>query len=118
MSLFDYQLAKNGKDIDIGDRGQKIISGLPTEVFKNAITVKAIIRTVTGISVFDDTNTERVATHKVCISYVSGVTSEKWILFRGKRMKILTVENRCEEDSVLILMCTERGLDSKVVNDA
>ena len=118
MSLFLYQLAKNGKDIDIGDRDHAIINGLPAEVFTNAITVKAIVCTVTGISVFDDTNTERVATHKLCLEYVSGVTSEKWILFKGKRLKILTVENCCEEDKVLILMCTERGTDSKVVNDA
>lgn len=118
MSLFTYQLARRGKDIDIADRDLKIVNGLPTEVFSGAVTVKGLLCTVTGVSVFDDTNTERVATHKICIEFTAGITAEKWILFNSKRIKILTVENCCEEDSVLILMCTERGLDSKVVNEA
>ena len=118
MSLFKRNLNKCGQDIEILDRNMATINGLPQEVFNNAIETRGIISTLKGVSVFDDTNTERVATHKICIEYISGVTSEKWISFKGKRIKILTVENCCEKDETLILMCTERGLDSKVVNDA
>lgn len=119
MSLFTRNLNKCGQDITIQTRTEQIINGLSTEVFATfgADPVKAIIKTVSGVSVFDDTNTERVATHKLCLAYQAGVTSEMWVLFGAKRIKILTVEICCEANEQLILMCTERGDDSKVVNE-
>ena len=117
-NLFERNLLKYGKDIEITDRNVKPFNGLPTEVFSNPVTVKAIISTLEGVSVFDDTNTKRVATHKLCLNFISGITSEKWAKIGSKRLKILTVDNTCEDNDRLILMCTERGLDSKVVNDA
>ena len=118
MSLFLRTLAKCGKAITIEDRGVKINNGAPSEVFSNPLNVTAIIRTISGVSVFDSTNTETVATHKLSIGYNSTVTAEKWVKFGSKRIRIITVENCEEKDEVMILMCTERGLDSKAVNDA
>lgn len=118
MSLFQRNLNKCGKDIDLVDRNMSIFNGNPVENFTNPVPVKALVKTLNGVTVFDDTNTERVATHKFCIAFIDGVTSEKWIIFKGKNINILTVENCCENDEKLILMCTERGLDSKVVNEA
>lgn len=120
MSLLPHFLAKYGKDITLQTRVERIINGQPQEVFATfgVTPIRAILKTVRGVSVFDDTNTEQVATHEVRIAYQAGVTSEMWILYKAKRIKILTVENCCEDDTVLILMCTERGDNSKVVNDA
>ena len=118
MSLFLYSLAKDGKDIEISDRNVELFNGKPSEVFTNPLPVKALVKTLTGVTVFDSTNTETIATHEMRIEFIAGITAEKWILFKGKRIRILTVDNCCENDEVLILMCTERGLDSKVVNDA
>lgn len=118
MSLFTRNLAKCGQDIELAGRDTRTINGLPQEVFTNAVTVKAIVKTPNGVSVFDDTNTETGVTHELCILYVAGVTAEKWVKLKGKRLRILQVKNCCEKDKTLVLMCTERGVDTKVVNDA
>ena len=118
MSLFTRNLNKCGQDITLEDRDEKIINGQSTEVFANPVPVRAIVKTIQGVSVFDDTNVERVATHRIAIAYIVGVTSSKWVKLGTKRIKILTVENCAEKNRVLILMCTERGEDSKVVNQA
>ena len=117
MSLFTRNLAKCGKSITIEDRDMDIINGLPVEVFSNPVIATALIKTVSGISVFDNTNTDTIVTHKICLAYIAGVGAEQWINFNSKRIRIITAENCCEDDKKLILMCTERGLDSKVVND-
>lgn len=110
-------IEKYGRDIVLEDRTMKIVNGYPSDVFSNPVNVKAIICTVSGKSVFDDTNTERSVTHKIIINYIDGITSEKWVKLGSRRIKVITVENCCEKNEELILMCTERGVDSKVVNN-
>ena len=116
MSLLAHSLKKCGQDVIIQDRNSKIINGQASEVFDNPRPVRAIVKTISGVSVFDDTNTERVVTHKLVIAYIADVTAENWVKLGNKRIKILTVENCAEKNIQLILMCTERGEDSKVVN--
>ena len=118
MSLFAHNLKKCGKAIILESRVSRIINGQAQEVFSTIGADRAIIKTVNGVSVFDSTNTERVATHKLILAYRSDITSEDWVLFGTKRIKILTTENCAEQDQKLILMCTERGEDSKVANEA
>jgi len=118
VSLFAYQLAKRGRPITLENRDNKIINGLPTEVFTTFADVSAIVCTIRGVRVFDDTNTERDATHEIRLDFIVGVTSEIWVKLGTKRIKILTHENCCENDKILILMCTERGDDVKKVNEA
>lgn len=119
MGLFERNLMKCGQEVELSDRDVKVFNGLPTEIFSNTVKVRAIISTLHGVMVFDSTNTERVATHKLCLAYIDNITAEKWIkLANKKRLNVLTVENCCEKNYQLILMCTERGMDSKVVNDA
>lgn len=117
MNLFSRNLSKCGKSVTIEDRDMEMINGFPVEVFSNPVITTAIIKTVSGISVFDNTNTDTIVTHKMCLAYISGVGAEQWVSFNSKRFRILTAENCCEDNKVLILMCTERGLDSQVVND-
>ena len=118
LRLFKRNLAKYGKTITIEDRDVSVVNGLPTEVFSNPVTPTALVKTVTGVSVFDDTNTERVATHEICLLFLAGITAEKWVKLGTTRIKVLTVENCCERDECLKLMCTERGEESQVVNQA
>lgn len=193
MPLFERNLVKCGQPVVIEERNERIINGHSQEVFTNPIQQQGIIKTLRGVTVFDDTNTERIATHEICIAmprslavslsppvagvvngstlephglqdgtvadilatvdplyevegvtitvlspttfsyplataptsadtgllrYLQEYTAENWVRFKGKRVKILTVENCCEEDRVLKLMCTERGDESQVVNQA
>ena len=119
-ALFSRNLARCGKTVVIQTREECIIDGRSEEVFTDVLTAPAIVKTLRGVSVFDSTNTERVATHSFCLAYVDDpvITAENWIFFKNKRVKILDVENCCEKDRTLKLMATERGDDSKVVNDA
>ncbi len=88
------------------------------EVFSNPITVTALVCTVTGVTIFDDTNVEQDITHVVKMAYVAGIDTEKWVLFKSRRLRILHVENCCERDEALKLSCTERGTDANESNDA
>ncbi len=116
MSLFTRQLAKCGKDITLEDRNESIINGRTSEVFTPLTPPddRALVKTLRGVTVFDSTNTERVATHRLCLVYRDDVGAEQWVTLKGKRLKILTAENCAECDKKLILMCTERGEDSAV----
>lgn len=118
MSLFLHQLAKCGQAITLETRVNSIINGLPKETFTTLSAVQGIIKTLSGVRIFDDTNTERDATHRICITFIAGITSEIWVKLGTRRIKILSVENCCEKDDTLILMCTERGEDVKKVNEA
>lgn len=112
--LFTRALAKDGQSITIEDRSQGFLNGQSSELFTNPRDDIALICTVSGVTVFDSTNTERAATHKIKLSYRDDVTAESWVTFKGKRVKILSTENKCETDKILVLMCTERGDDSAV----
>ena len=118
MSLFARNLLKYGQDITIEDRNMDVLNGLAQEVFTNPITPRGIIKTVSGVTAFDNTNTETAITHRICIAHDSSVTAEKWIKLGTKRIRIVSVENVCEIDEQMVLLCTERGLESKVVNEA
>ena len=118
MSLAANNIRRKGRKVVIYDRDVKLINGIAKEVFSNPIKTLARVCTVKGISVFDSTNTERVATHKLIMFYDASITAEKWIAFKGKYIKILTVENCCEADEIINIMATERGEDSKVINNA
>jgi len=112
MSLFDRQLAKCGKTITLQNRD--IVAPIFgnqnfDESFSGDQNVQAIIKTVRGKTFFDGVNTETNITHEIRIKYLAGVTAETWILFSGRRIDILSVENCCEEDRILVLTCSERG---------
>ena len=117
MSLFTRNLNRCGQDVTLEDRNEQIFNGHSQEVFTDPVVTRAIVKTLRGKSVFDDTNTERVATHELCIPYMAGITSENWVKIGTRRVKVLTVEDCCEKQEVLKLMCTERGEDSKIVNE-
>lgn len=118
-ALFKRNLAKYGKTITLQNRDiEPPLFGTSDfdETFSGDIDRTAIVRTIDGKTFFDGVSTDRLITHKFSIEFEAGVidddtvTAETWILFKGKRIDVLAVENCCEEDKVLILTCTNRGV--------
>lgn len=117
MSLINFRrnLAKRGKSItlqnrDISEPGAGFVDF--DEDFSGGTVVLALVKTVRGRTYFDGVNTETPITHELKIEYLSGVTSETWVLFKGRRLDVLTLTNCCEDDEILILECNERGLST------
>ncbi len=117
-SLFKRNLAKHGKTITLQNRDilPPIFGSSDfNETFSGDTDVKAIVKTVNGKTFFDGVETERLITHEFQIEFVSGtidddtVTAETWVVFKGRRIDILDVENCCENDEKLILTCSDRG---------
>ena len=113
MSLFLRNLAKHGKTITLQNRD--IASPLFgssdfDEEFSGDQDVQSIVKTIRGKIFFDGVSTERLITHEMRLAYIEGVTAETWILFKGRRIDVLAVENCCETDAVLILTCSARGV--------
>ena len=120
MTLFARNLAKCGKAVFFEDRDERIINGASVETFSNAREDRAIIRTLKGIKVFDSTNTERVATHRLSLNYRADVGAEQWVRVGASpvRLRVLSAENCGDNDTRLILMCTSRGDGAIAVNTA
>lgn len=71
-----------------------------------------------GKTTFDSTSTEQSITHELYLEYIDGVTSEMWILYLGRRIKIIDVENIGELNGILKLRCIERGIDQNKASEA
>ena len=88
-----------------------------TETFTGKATVWALINTVSGKTMFDGSGIERDVTHEIYIRYISGVTSEDWILHNGQRLDILPVEDLDERNEFMKLKCSNRGTTANAVNE-
>jgi len=111
-SLFKRNLNRCGQSITLQNRD--IVEPLFGEVdfdedFSGDTTVKSLVKTVAGKTVFDGVGLDDVPTHIFCIEYLSGVTDQTWILFKGSRYDILEYENCCEQDEKLKLYARLRG---------
>ena len=89
-----------------------------SEQFTDAATVWAMINSVRGVTIFDNSNVERDVTHEITIRYDASVTAETWILHDGKRIDILDVEDLEERHDWLVLRCAILGRSTDRVNDA
>lgn len=74
------------------------------------------IKTVRGITVFDQTNIERVVSHEIIMRYRDDVTAQNWLLIDGYRYDILQVENVNERSEWIVLQCNKRGTGDNSVN--
>ena len=72
--------------------------------------MRAILQTKRGKVLFDGVSIDQNVTHRICLEFVAGVTSETWVLYNGRRFDILDVENVGEQGQCLILLCNERGV--------
>ena len=90
-----------------------------TETFTDANPdLFTMVKTVTGESVFDGTETERTVTHRFYVEFLTGITAETWILFDGNRYDILDVEDLDERHEWLLLRATKLGTTANQVNEA
>lgn len=86
------------------------------EIFTQLKTVWSMVETVTGKTMFDKSNIERVVTHNFYIRFIADVTFENWIKYKSQYFDILNVENFSERDSFYKLTTAIRGDDTKPVN--
>lgn len=113
MDLLARDLVRCGVDITLQNRA--IVAPIFgssdfDESFTGDQVVKAVIVTERGKTLFDGVNTDIPVTHKLYIGYLAGVTSETWVLLSdGRRLDIVDVENKNEQNKCLILRCKERG---------
>lgn len=89
-----------------------------TEAVQDQITVYASIKTVSGESIFDGTNTEVDVTHHFVIQYLGGLTFENWVEYADIKYRILEVENIDERNEFYIIRATKRGANTLNANFA
>ena len=89
-----------------------------SETFAENDTVWAMINTVRGKTVFDESGIERDVTHEFTIRFLPGIDSETWILLEDVRYDIIDAEDLEERHEWLVLRCAKLGSTSKAVNDA
>jgi len=90
------------------------------ESFTAKLQVWANIETTGGTAIFDSTNTEKVATHKIWIRKPATITitAEDWIEYRGIYYDIITVEELGMELKFLRMYAVLRGDKTRQVNFA
>ncbi len=86
------------------------------ETFTSLKTVWSMVETVSGKTIFDQSNEERDVTHNFYIRYIAGVTFQEWIQYKDQYFDVLNVENFGEQDSFQKLTVAIRGSDVKPVN--
>lgn len=83
-----------------GDYGQ-------TRTWTTVKKVRAKIEPVSGMVKFDTMQINQTVTHKITIRFYPNVTSENWILFDNRRLRIRYVKNFLERTMWLELLCEE-----------
>ncbi len=86
------------------------------EAFAATTTVFSLVETKTGVTIFDQSNIERVITHFFYIRFDSTVTQETWIRFDGNFFDIHNVENLDSRSEFLLLRAGLRGPDTIKTN--
>jgi len=94
----------------------------PSENFTELTKAWAGIETPNGYSKFAGVNINKNTTHIFIVRYQSAIANlevaNNFVLFDGRRMRILDVKNMNEDNLFLAIQCTERGDDSKTASDA
>ncbi len=88
------------------------------EDFISVASVQAVVESTRGVVVFDQTNTERAASHTLYIRYIDFLTAENWIIIPDGDvvLDILNVEDFEYRHEYQKLICAERGPQSVASN--
>ena len=78
------------------------------------IIEKMAFDTEAGKTTFDGVDTEQIFSDTAYMEYIPNVTSELFVLFQGKRFKIISVEDVGEIHGILSLQLTQTGDSEKV----
>jgi len=87
-----------------------------TRSYASAVTVKAMVKTVSGSEVIDGTAIQRVGTTEFYIRYRAGVDNQVRIEYRGEYYEVLGVDDLDERREFLRLRTTKRGATSNGAN--
>lgn len=94
----------------------------PQETFSLVVTSWAGVETPNGSSKFLGVNINEDTTHIFVMRYSSVIANlevaNNFLLFKSRRMRILSVSNMNEDNIFLAIECTERGDDSKAASEA
>ena len=76
------------------------------------------VETVSGLTLFGQSNVEEIITHRFTGRFLEGVTTDNMIEYQNAIHRIVTIENFEQRDQYLVLNCTARGPASVEVNQA
>ena len=128
------KIRRKSKRVCIGAMNRKIVVNVRTikppitdsvdfgEEFTEEVEVWAMIDTVDGVTIFDETNTEQVITHDIYIRYRPTMTPEKWLKLPSVNsgddvyLNIIRVENFGENNQFYRMRCNLRGRDGLAAN--
>ena len=82
------------------------------------LTVRAMVETVRGVTVFDKTNTERDISHKITFDFQNNslITAQNYAKIGIVLLDIVTVENVNEDNRLFVLRCALRGPNTQAAN--
>lgn len=83
-----------------------------------AVVKRMAFDTEAGKTTFDGVDTERVFSDTAYMDYIPNVTSELFVLFQGKRFKIISVEDIGEINGILELKLSQLGDSTKATTDS
>lgn len=83
------------------------------EAFVLVASPWAMLQDINGDVIFNGISTDKVATTKFYIRFISSITSENWITFNNNRYDILKVHNLDENFKFMALDASIRGDDAK-----
>ena len=89
-----------------------------SNTFNSAKKVWAGLRTTKGKDVFFATNVDQAVTHVFYMRYLSWLTSDQWINYRGQNYDIIEVENLDEANEWCLAYCNVRGCADEAMNHA
>jgi len=80
--------------------------------FSEYATIKVAFDTDSGKTTFDNVSVERTYSHTGYMEYDENITSEMFVLFQNKRLKIISIEDIGAINGVLELRMSELGDES------
>lgn len=82
------------------------------------LTVRAMVETVRGVTIFDNTNTERDISHKITLKFRTNsvITAQNYAKIGSVLLDIVDVENVNEDNRYLVLRCALRGPNTQAAN--
>lgn len=86
-------------------------------IYVNVATVWADVSTVSGRTEIESKQIGEAITHRVTLRYRADVTSENWLLWRGRRFRIRKVRDLEERRRFLILDCEEASAEGEYVEE-